>query len=190
MKKYTVLFSISLSIVIAISCKQQAALTTSTVIARGDSLSKATFDTLRHALMTTVTEKGLPAAVIYCNEQSLPITNYYASAGISIQRVAAQYRNANNQLDSLDKIQWRKYEQLKASGDSLLSAVVELDNAFVYYKPIRIAMSACLKCHGIPESDIDSVTVQKLQTLYPNDLATGYVLNDFRGLWKIEFSMP
>jgi len=51
-------------------------------------------------------------------------------------------------------------------------------------------MPACLKCHGVPESDIDSATVQKLRALYPTDLATGYRLNDFRGLWKIEFLIP
>jgi cytochrome c553 len=60
----------------------------------------------------------------------------------------------------------------------------------VYYKPIRIVMPACLKCHGVPGTDIDSVTIQKLQSLYPADLATGYRLNDFRGLWKVEFKMP
>ena len=57
----------------------------------------------------------------------------------------------------------------------------------VYYKPIRIALPACLKCHGEPISDIDVATSEKIQNLYPADLATGYKLNDFRGLWKIEF---
>ena len=48
-------------------------------------------------------------------------------------------------------------------------------------------MPACLKCHGTPEKDIDAATLEKLNLLYPEDLATAYQLNDFRGLWKVEF---
>jgi hypothetical protein len=187
MKKYSLLFTLSLSLAIVISCNQQAALTTSTVIARGDSLSKATFDTLRHALMTTIASKGLPAAVSYCNEQALPITNYYASAGISIQRVAAKYRNANNQLDSLDKIQWNKYEQLKASGDTLSPAVVELNDAFVYYKPIML-QPMCTSCHGEKNTAIPPMLQATIDSLYPQDKAVGFAAGDLRGMWKIRFS--
>jgi cytochrome c553 len=60
-------------------------------------------------------------------------------------------------------------------------------NDLVYYKPIRTGMPACLKCHGNTETDINAATKAKLNELYPNDLATGYKLNDFRGLWKVEF---
>jgi len=49
-------------------------------------------------------------------------------------------------------------------------------------------MPACLKCHGNIETDINVSTRNKLTELYPNDLATGYKLNEFRGLWKVEFS--
>jgi hypothetical protein len=30
-------------------------------------------------------------------------------------------------------------------------------------------------------------TMNVIRELYPNDLATGYALNDFRGVWKITF---
>lgn len=186
-KKYTLLFALSISISIIISCHQQAALTSSTVITRGDSLSKATFDTLRHVLLSTIGSKGLPAAVGYCNEQALTITNYYASAGVSIQRVAAKYRNANNQLDSLDQIQWSKYEQLKASGDSLSSAVFELDNAFVYYKPIML-QPMCTSCHGEKNTVIPPMLQATIDSLYPQDKAVGFAAGDLRGMWKIRFS--
>ena len=47
-------------------------------------------------------------------------------------------------------------------------------------------MPACLKCHGVTGNDIDQATTEKLKKFYPNDLATGYQLDDFRGLWKFE----
>lgn len=184
MKNYTLLFSLLLSFAIVISCQQQATPTTATVAARGDSLSKATFDTLRHALQSTIISKGLPAAVSYCNEQAVPITSYYVSAGISIQRVAAQYRNASNQLDSLDQIQWGKYVQLQASGDSLSAAVVEVENAFVYYKPIML-QPMCTSCHGKKDSDISPMLQATIDSLYPQDKAVGFVPGDLRGMWKI-----
>jgi hypothetical protein len=58
----------------------------------------------------------------------------------------------------------------------------------VYYKPIRIAMPACLKCHGSAEKDIDPKTLAIIRQKYPDDLATNYKEGDLRGLWKITFS--
>jgi hypothetical protein len=91
---------------VAVSCHQKTALSTTSVLERGDSISRATFDTLRHALMHQVSTNGLPAAVNYCNEQAMPITNYYASAGISIHRVAELCRNQNNQKQQYKFVQY------------------------------------------------------------------------------------
>ncbi len=48
-------------------------------------------------------------------------------------------------------------------------------------------MPACLKCYGNTGNEIDPASLEKLNSFYPNDLATGYKLQDFRGLLKIEF---
>ena len=48
-------------------------------------------------------------------------------------------------------------------------------------------MEACLKCHGNPDTQITEGTLAKIKELYPNDMATGYKLKDFRGAWKITF---
>jgi hypothetical protein len=48
-------------------------------------------------------------------------------------------------------------------------------------------MSACLKCHGGPE-DIGQTTFDIIKNNYPNDLAFGYSLGDYRGAWKVEFN--
>jgi len=141
------------------------------------------------ALLTNVAaaiQTGGPAyAVEFCNLKASGITDSLNSVfNCTISRVSAKNRDTENALASAtDKQLWAIFENGTVS-----DTVVQHGKKLVYYKPIRTAMPACLKCHGVPGTDIDSVTVQKLQTLYPNDLATGYALNDFRGLWKIEFS--
>ena len=57
----------------------------------------------------------------------------------------------------------------------------------IFYKPIMINSKACLKCHGEPGKHIAAETSEKIKERYPNDFATGFRLNEFRGSWKITF---
>jgi hypothetical protein len=87
-------------------------------------------------------------------------------------------------MTSTDKSLWEIFAKGNVS-----DTIVEEQNILVFYKPIKTGLPACLKCHGQPGSDIEPAAFDKIQQLYPADLATGYELNDFRGLWKIEFSV-
>lgn len=53
--------------------------------------------------------------------------------------------------------------------------------------PIPLSQPLCLQCHGA-ESDITPETRKAILTSYPDDKATGYQLNDLRGIWRIEIS--
>jgi Protein of unknown function (DUF3365) len=53
-----------------------------------------------------------------------------------------------------------------------------------YYPILTNAM--CLQCHGKPNVDISITTLDKIHALYPDDRATGYVVNELRGLWVVE----
>ena len=140
------------------------------------------------ANVASAMQTGGPShAVEFCNLKASGITDSLNHVfNCTISRISAKNRNPENAVASAtDKQLWSAFEK-GVVGDTVVRHAKNL----VYYKPIRTAMPACLKCHGVPGTDIDSVTVQKLQSLYPADLATGYRLNDFRGLWKIEFKMP
>ena len=131
-------------------------------------------------------QKGGPVyAVEFCNLQvSTIIDSLNTVNNCVISRVSEKNRNPENNLKtSSDKNLWAVF----ATGTTK-DTIVQEHKKLIYYKPIKIALPACLKCHGESGSDIDSATSEKLQNLYPADLATGYKLNDFRGLWKIEFS--
>jgi hypothetical protein len=123
-------------------------------------------------------------AVEFCNLKASSITDSLNLANnCEISRVSVKNRHPENNLKTAsDKTLWATFEA------GLVTDTLIMENKkLVYYKSIKTAMPACLKCHGAPGSDIDAATSEKVQKLYPSDLATGYQLNDFRGLWKIEF---
>lgn len=130
-------------------------------------------------------QKGGPEyAVEFCNLKasdlidSLNVTN-----NCIISRVSDRNRNPENGFKTnVETELWEIFQNNLVS-----DTVIQHNKSLVYYKPIKIALPACLKCHGNPDSEINASTLQKIQQLYPNDLANGYKLNDLRGLWKIEF---
>ena len=127
---------------------------------------------------------GPEYAVEFCNlEASSIVDSLNGVYDCEISRVSAKNRNPQNALNSeQEKQMWQLFAE-----EQLADTVLQSGHGLVYYKPIRTGMPACLKCHGSTETDINAATKQKLEELYPNDLATGYKLNDFRGLWKVEF---
>ena len=129
---------------------------------------------------------GAVYAVEFCNLQASTIVDSLnVENNCVISRISERNRNPENNLKtSADKNLWAIF----AAGE-VKDTIIREHKKLVYYKPIKIALPACLKCHGQPGSDIDLTTSEKLRNLYPADLATGYRLNDFRGLWKIEFSV-
>lgn len=130
-------------------------------------------------------QKGGPVyAVEFCNLQAASIVDSLNDINnCIISRVTDKNRNPENNLKTNDDINlWEKFQM-----GTVKDTIIQSNKKLIFYKPIKIALPACLKCHGESESNIDSATAKKLQRLYPEDLATGYKLNDFRGLWKIEF---
>jgi cytochrome c553 len=124
-------------------------------------------------------------AVEFCNLEASSITDSLSNQfNCTISRVSEKNRNPENKLKTeTDKQLWAWANQLD---DPMKDTLVVVESQATYYKPIRTALPACLQCHG-PVETIQADTYEKLQTLYPNDLATGYQLNELRGLWKIAF---
>ena len=158
-----------------------------TIIAKGDSIVKITFDTLKNTLVKTIGENGLSYAVRFCNAQALPITATFAAEGITINRVTDKTRNVKNELSDFDKVEWEKYKLLLSKKDSIKPVVVFRNKEQHYYKPI-LMQSMCLNCHGNPGREIPNDLVPVIDSLYPTDLAKGYQTGDLRGMWHIVFT--
>jgi len=152
---------------------------------RGNQITNQAQGVLLSNVGSAIQKGGPEYAVEFCNlEVSGIVDSLNRANNCEISRVSEKNRNPENSLKTEADLKiWIAFKN-NAQSDT----VILVKNNIVYYKRIKTAMPACLKCHGDPQNDINSATLEKLHKLYPDDLATGYQLNDFRGLWKVEFS--
>lgn len=132
---------------------------------------------------------GPGSAVDFCNIHALGIKDSLSKANdCHIRRISQKYRNPEDKPRGESEIdQLALYEQSSLKGDTLKPAVYFFENRVEYYHPIVINNGACLLCHGNPGVQITDETLAMIQSHYPDDLATGFAMNDFRGAWKITF---
>lgn len=170
-----------------ISCTSQNDSSTFTETKKlGNEISDKAQTVLLKNVAQAIQKEGVPYAVAFCNlNANTLIDSLNQEFSCAISRISDKNRNPNAGLGSQkEKELWQVFLEGERS-----DTLVQNSKHFVFYKPIRIALPACLKCHGNSDTDINVETQKKLQDLYPKDLATGYHLNDFRGLWKIEFEI-
>lgn len=156
---------------------------------KGDSIATAAQKILIGNLTTAIAEHDFAGAVDFCNLNAIPLTDSASNLyGAKIQRVTDKNRNPENHLKGdADENAWKTMKELmtnKNIEDKHL--LMQLDNELYYYKAITIGMPTCLSCHGSKENDIQNATWTAIQNKYPKDQATGYQMNDLRGLWKIQ----
>jgi hypothetical protein len=179
-------FLIVVFAILMISCKSKIDNATySEFQKKGNEISTLTQSVLLANVGQAMQTGGAVYAVEFCNLKASTLVDSLNNVNnCVISRVSVKNRHPENGLKTAaDQNLWAIFEAGTAN-----DTIIQESKKLVYYKPIKIALPACLKCHGELGTDIDSVTVEKLQNLYPADLATGYKLNDFRGLWKIEFA--
>jgi hypothetical protein len=163
--------------------KSSNAIDTAAYLQKGDSISAIVQKVLLANVMQAMKSGGPVYAVSFCNEQAMPLTDSLAKAhNCLIQRVSDKYRNPTNKLSVQDQEIWTKM----ASATTATISGSE-NGQIVFYKPIKIAMPACLTCHGTAGKEMDPKTFEIIKQKYPDDLATGYKEGDLRGLWKITF---
>lgn len=152
--------------------------------AKGDSISIISQQTLLKNVSEAIKKQGIVYAVDYCHAEAMPLTNKLSEGSkAQIQRLSNKNRNPVNQLITKeDKAIFQAFKNT-----SLKDTVVQFRKEYVYYKPIKIGMPTCLKCHGNTETDLSPDVASIIAQKYPIDKATGYQLGDLRGLWKITF---
>ena len=96
--------------------------------------------------------------------------------GTKLRRTALKYRNPKNKPSKADTMVMDEFVEKK----SFKPIVVELDNQYRVYKPLKIKY-ACLLCHGA-RNDISPELVKMIDRNYPKDRATGFQLGEFRGV--------
>lgn len=143
--------------------------------------AQAAFGRLSGELATAIAEGGPTHAIPVCSSKAGSLTGEVADEhGLTMKRLSDRPRNPDQRatgadLDAMEAMRNDPKPQLEWREDG--TAVVRL--------PIVLNNPLCLKCHG-GDGEIATETRAVLNERYPDDEATGYTMDDLRGIWRIE----
>lgn len=136
-------------------------------------------------LMGTIQDSGVAKAVEFCNIKAYPLTDSMAVAyNAKIKRVSDKPRNPKNTANKIELQHIETFKKNVATNEKIAPIVEEGNQEVHFYYPI-ITNDMCLKCHGKPKENITLEVQNLLSAKYPEDKATGYNVNQVRGIWSI-----
>lgn len=136
-------------------------------------------------LIGTIQREGTLEALKFCNIKAYPLTDSMAVVhNALIKRVSDKPRNPKNQANSVEIAQIEAFKWLLKEEKEINPITIDYGEKIQFYYPI-ITNSMCLQCHGSKKTDIKEETYKTLKGLYPDDKATGYEVNNVRGIWSI-----
>ncbi|MGJ8684950.1 MAG: Tll0287-like domain-containing protein [Nonlabens sp.] len=154
---------------------------------RGLEYAMSTKKELGKNLMGTIQKKGTKEAVLFCNKQAYPITDSMAIAqNATIKRVSDKPRNQQNQANQKELKIIDQFKKAIASKEDYQPITELVNGKNHFYYPIT-TNSMCLQCHGTTDKDINPTVLTAISKLYPEDKATGYDVNEVRGIWSITY---
>jgi hypothetical protein len=162
-------------------CASGTASTQETGLARGAELLAPLKKNLKLALMAGM-QKGPLNAISVCKDQAPAIAGSLSVDGIRIGRTSHRLRNpANSAPEWVDPV-LRTY--LEEESNRTARVVSLANNREGYVEPITVK-PLCLACHG--ETLAPDVAVQ-IEMMYPEDEATGFKVDELRGVYWVEYS--
>ncbi len=155
---------------------------------KGSRVQAASFAVLSTKLKGVMGKQGVSEAIQYCSLTAHPLTDSLSAMyDCTIRRATLQTRNPINQANDYESAILEDWASDLKDGKEITAVVQEITpDTVMYYAPIRI-QPLCLNCHGQVGQEITPENFALLQTLYPDDRATGYALGDLRGMWSIRF---
>ena len=135
--------------------------------------------------MFEINEKGFEEAIDFCSLNAIPIIDSISKIKeVSIQRVSHKSRNVNN---AANEIELQIINQFRKENERKHPVIISRNGNSTFYAPIYIVSPLCMKCHGKVDSDIQPEVYKRILSKYPFDKATGFEINELRGLLKIVF---
>jgi len=144
---------------------------------------------LKTLLVNEITNNGPVKAIEVCSSISPAMTKAASEkTGWNIKRVSLKNRNPEAQADKWESKAMKDFEkELAANTDALMEKgeIVKVNKKqyFRYAKGLKTGKE-CLLCHGKTENITPEVKA-KLEEVYPKDLATGYEINQVRGIVSV-----
>ena len=143
---------------------------------------------LKNTLQASMKANGPLESITVCRVQAPQIADKVSElTGMTVARTSLSVRNQANKPDAWEKSILQQFEDRKIKGEDVSALdyyeLTEHDGkkVFRYMKAIP-TMEACLNCHG---SDIAEPLAAKINSLYPDDMATGFAVGDIRGAFTV-----
>jgi hypothetical protein len=153
---------------------------------KGKAVVQEAFSVLSSNLLAAIASGGPTNAIPFCSVKALPLTENISQAhAVEVRRVSEKVRNPKNTPSEQELAILTEFQSALADGEKPVPTLVRRENEVFFYAPIQIPNPLCLACHGDPGTDIAPETAEVLKRLYPNDQATGFRLNDLRGMWVV-----
>jgi hypothetical protein len=149
-------------------------------LARGAAIVAPYRKDLKGALVAAMAD-GPEAAISACRLEVPRLARHLAVDGIDIGRTSHRLRNPDNAPRDWVRPLLAAYTVETGERDPQVTLLA--DGRIGYVEPISIK-PACLLCHG---TGIPAPAAQRIAELYPQDQATGFAVDEFRGLFWVEF---
>jgi len=174
-----------------VSCGKKSSLSEEEVKAyteEGKVIAQSTFKALSSQLKQALESGGVEHAAQFCNIVALPLTDSLAKQHHAvIKRTSLKLRNPLNAPDSMELTMLKIYDQMsKMRNPVLVPKILEKGTDEIqFFAPIQIKNETCLKCHGVLGQTMKEEDYAFIKQRYPNDQATGYKMDEVRGMWSI-----
>jgi len=156
-------------------------------IGKGRHIVMSTKKQLGKNLKKTIKTKGTKEAVSFCSVRAYPILDSMATVhNAKITRVSNKYRNPKNKANDKEIDYILIYQTQLDNGFELKPILEETEDLATFYMPI-VTNEMCLQCHG-PKDSIEPEVLAEILKHYKDDKATGYDVNQIRGIWRIEMA--
>jgi len=158
-----------------------------TYLRLGKEIADTVGATLKTNLQNAMKTGGPVNAVQFCNMEAMPLTNMYsAKYSTEVKRVSDRNRNPNNAASEKELAVLDDFKRMLEAGETLSPKVaIDAEGKKNFYAPIFTG-GVCLTCHGNP-ANMQPELVSAIDSLYPNDKAKGYAVDELRGIWSIKF---
>jgi len=153
---------------------------------KGKAVVQEAFSLLSSNLLAAMAAGGPSNAIPFCSVQALPLTETISKQySVEVRRVSHRVRNPENQPNPHEASVLARFQSQLAAGRKPAPVVLRTNTQAFFYAPIVIGTPLCLACHGEPGTNIEPGTTALLDALYPDDNATGFKLNELRGMWAV-----
>jgi len=135
-------------------------------------------------LKKTIKSEGTKEAVNFCSSRAYPILDSMSVVfDADIVRVSNKNRNQDSKANEQETKYIISYQKQLDNGEELKPILEESDKKATFYMPI-VTNEMCIQCHGMKEN-IKPEVLEEIKKHYPKDMATGYDINQIRGVWRI-----